>query len=157
MSDIPQREINARFGRTGSRLATPGAGGLGGVAAPGASAIPGTTGSARGGDGAGGGSPPTGLAGREGLTIRGFFLVFRYSYRAIGLVWSTSSALTIALGVLTIVAGVLPAGIAYVGSLIVDAVVGAMRAGASSPTRVIELVITEGVLVACVARSFTTN
>jgi ATP-binding cassette subfamily B protein len=56
---------------------------------------------------------------------------------------------------LTIVAGVLPAGIAYVGSLIVDAVVGAMRAGvgagAGSPARVVEYVILEGVLVAAVA------
>jgi ATP-binding cassette subfamily B protein len=38
-----------------------------------------------------------------------------------------SRALTVALGVLTLIAGVLPAGVAYVGSLIVDAVVAAMR------------------------------
>jgi len=43
---------------------------------------------------------------------------------------------------------VLPAGVAYVGSLIVDAVVAAMRAGGADPGRVIELVMLEGVLVA---------
>jgi ATP-binding cassette, subfamily B, bacterial len=120
MSNPPQREINARVGRAGSRLATP----------PGS---PGATGPA---------------AASEGFTLRGFFSVFRYSPRAVKLVWSTSAALTLSLGLLTIIAGVLPAGIAYVGSLIVDAVVAAMRAGGADPGRVIELVILEGVLVA---------
>src|SRR3984893_18741575 len=160
----PQREINARIGRAGSRLAPPGAGGLGGVPASGGAGVPGTpgvgtggagggSGSGSGGAGSGGGGPAAG----EGLTVRGFFGVFRYSRRAIQLVWSTSPVLTVSLGLLTIVAGVLPAGIAYVGSLIVDAVVGAMRAGAGaagaadSPARVIELVILEGALVAAVA------
>jgi ATP-binding cassette subfamily B protein len=59
--------------------------------------------------------------------------------------------MTIALAILTIVGGVLPAAIAYVGSLIVDAVVAAMRAGGGGSARVIEFVILEGVLVACVA------
>jgi len=122
MSNPPQREINARSGRTGSRLATPAT-----VAAP------------------------AGPAPSDGFTLRGFFSVFRYSSRAIGLVWSTNSVLTVALGLLTIVAGVLPAGIAYVGSLIVDAVVAATRAGGTDPAPVIELVILEGVLIAAVA------
>ena len=52
--------------------------------------------------------------------------VFRYSERAIGLVWTTSRPLTVALALLTVVAGVLPAAIAYVGQLIVDGVVAAM-------------------------------
>lgn len=83
------------------------------------------------------------------MTLRGFFSVFRYSPRAIQLVWSTNSVLTLALALLTIVAGILPAGIAYVGSLIVDAVVAAVRAGGGDPARVIDLVSLEGVLVAC--------
>jgi len=87
----------------------------------------------------------------EGLTLRGFFSVFRFSFRAIELVWNTSSTLTLALALLTIVAGVLPAGIAYIGSLIVDAVVAVARAGGANPAHVIELVILEGVLVAAVA------
>ncbi|MEM8981547.1 MAG: ABC transporter ATP-binding protein [Pseudomonadota bacterium] len=51
--------------------------------------------------------------------------VFSYTRRAIELVWQTSKPLTIALAVLTIVAGLVPAAIAWVGKLIVDAVVAA--------------------------------
>ena len=49
--------------------------------------------------------------------------VFQYSGRALKLVWTTHRGLTVALGILTLVAGLLPAGVAYVGKLIVDAVV----------------------------------
>jgi ATP-binding cassette subfamily B protein len=86
----------------------------------------------------------------EALTLRGFFGVFRYSRRALALVGSTSRGLTLALAALTLVAGVLPASVAYVGSLIVDAVVTAMRSGGPA-TRVVELVILEGALVAAIA------
>ncbi|MCC7410024.1 MAG: ABC transporter ATP-binding protein [Gammaproteobacteria bacterium] len=55
--------------------------------------------------------------------------VFAYTRRAIGLVWSTSRPLTLGLAVLTLVAGVLPAAMAWVGQLIVDAVVAAIDAG----------------------------
>ncbi|WP_242451920.1 ABC transporter ATP-binding protein [Rhodanobacter sp. T12-5] len=89
-----------------------------------------------------------------GLT-RSFLGVFRYSGRAIGLVWSTSHALTISLASLTLIAGLLPAGVAYVGAHIVDAVVGASKAWAASgraPLRqVFEWVALEGVLVAALA------
>src|SRR5882724_2685642 len=51
--------------------------------------------------------------------------IFAYSSRALGLVWSTNKSLSIALGLLTLVAGVLPAGVAYVGAQIVDAVIHA--------------------------------
>ena len=85
------------------------------------------------------------------MSVRGFFGVFRYSRRAIELVWSTNRALTIWLAMLTVVAGVLPAGVAYVGALIVDAVVAAMRAGGTDAARVVELVIFEGVLIAALA------
>src|SRR5262245_27374594 len=90
-------------------------------------------------------------SGEGTMTVRGFFGVFRYSRRALELVWSTSRALTLALAALTLVAGVLPAGVAYVGSLIVDAVVAAVRAGGGDARRVIELVLLEGVLVAVIA------
>jgi len=86
----------------------------------------------------------------DGLTLRGFFGVFRYSRRALELVWSTSRGLTLAIGAVTLLAGVLPACVAYVGSLIVDAVVGAMRGGGAS-ARVVELVVLEGALVAAIA------
>lgn len=58
-----------------------------------------------------------------------FLGVFRYSQEALRLVWATSQTLTFLLGALTLVAGLLPAGVAYVGKLIVDAVVKASRTG----------------------------
>jgi ATP-binding cassette subfamily B protein len=88
--------------------------------------------------------------GREALTLRGFFGVFRYSRRALELVWSTNRSLTMALALLTLAAGILPASVAYVGALIVDAVVAAMRSGGIAQ-RVVELVVLEGVLVASIA------
>ena len=54
---------------------------------------------------------------------------------------------------LTVIAGVLPAGVAYIGSLIVDAVVAAVQHPGGSVTRVIELVLLEGALVAATARA----
>jgi ATP-binding cassette subfamily B protein len=58
---------------------------------------------------------------------RSFLGVFRYSRRALDLVWSTSRVLTIALGLLTVLAGVLPAAMAWVGALIIDGVVAATK------------------------------
>ena len=86
----------------------------------------------------------------EALTLHGFFGVFRYSRRALELVWSTNGALTVALAALTLAAGILPAAVAYVGALIVDAVVAAMRHG-DAARHVVQLVALEGALVACVA------
>jgi len=91
------------------------------------------------------------VPGREAVTLRGFFGVFRYSRRALELVWSTNRELTLALALLTLVAGILPASVAYVGALIVDAVVGAIRAGGGAPGRVVQLVVLEGILVAAIA------
>jgi ATP-binding cassette subfamily B protein len=53
------------------------------------------------------------------------FGVFAYSSRALALVWTTNKVLSIMLALLTLVAGVLPAAIAYVGAQIVDAVIHA--------------------------------
>lgn len=93
--------------------------------------------------------------GKTELT-RGFLGVFAYSRRALELVWTTSQPLSIAYAALTIVAGTLPAAIAYVGALIVDAVVAAIQAGdagLSSPltTHALTLVVAEGLLVAALA------
>ena len=85
------------------------------------------------------------------LTVRGFFSVFRYSRRALELVLRTSLPLTVWLGVLTLIAGALPAAVAYIGSLLVDAVVAALRAGGADSHRVIALVVLEGALVAAIA------
>src|SRR5215467_12099664 len=87
----------------------------------------------------------------EAITVRGFFGVFKYSRRAVELVWSTSRGLTLALAVLTIIAGVLPASVAFVGSRIVDSVVAAISAGGADASRVLEFVLLEGILVAAIA------
>ena len=81
--------------------------------------------------------------------------MFGYSRRALELVWTTNPRLSIAFALLTLVAGVLPAGIAYVGSLIVDAVIGAINGGgATGLTRhAMGLVAGEGLLVAALAGS----
>ena len=88
-------------------------------------------------------------------TSRGFFGVFRYSRRAIELVWATNGRLTVALALLTLIAGVLPAAMAYVGALIIDAVLAATRlakdTGDISMTRVFTLVVIEAAIVATVA------
>lgn len=61
--------------------------------------------------------------------LRQLFAVFQYSGRAVQLVWSTSRTLTMVLAILTLVAGLLPAAIAYIGKLIVDTVVLASQSG----------------------------
>jgi ATP-binding cassette, subfamily B, bacterial len=93
---------------------------------------------------------PAGGEPREALP-GGFIAVFRYSRRAIDLVWSTNRRLTVVLGALTVSAGVLPAGVAFVGALIVDAVVAAIAAGGGDARRVLEFVLLEAVLVALLA------
>jgi len=90
-------------------------------------------------------------------TLRALPEVFQYTRHALELVWSTSRPLTAALALLTLAAGVLPAGIAYVGALIVDAVVAAIAAhqatGVVDLSTVLGYVAVEGVLVAAVAAS----
>ncbi|MBT8073885.1 MAG: ABC transporter ATP-binding protein, partial [Xanthomonadales bacterium] len=88
-------------------------------------------------------------------TARGFFGVFRYSRRALELVWATNRRLTVILAVLTLTAGVLPAAMAYVGALIIDAVLEATGiardTGLISMTRVFTLVALEALIVAAMA------
>ncbi|MEQ8953080.1 MAG: ABC transporter ATP-binding protein, partial [Gammaproteobacteria bacterium] len=59
-----------------------------------------------------------------------FFSVFQYSAVAMGIVWSTSAALTVIMALATLVSGILPAAIAAVGGLFVDAVATAIQEGA---------------------------
>ena len=77
--------------------------------------------------------------------------VFGYSRRAIELVWTTSRPLTIALALLTIVGGILPAVIAYIGQLIVDGVVAAAQSANPDTRGVLLLVGLEAIVVIAVA------
>ena len=54
--------------------------------------------------------------------IHKFVSVFQYSRIALEIVWSTSAALTVVMAATTLVSGVLPAAIASIGGLFVDAV-----------------------------------
>ena len=86
------------------------------------------------------------------IALQSYLGVFRYSRRAVVLVWSTHKGLTIALALLTVTAGVLPAGAAYVGKLIVDAVVAEIDVvrlgGEPGYSQVLFWVAVEGLLVA---------
>ena len=78
--------------------------------------------------------------------------VLRYTRRAVELVWSTNRQLTLTLAAVTLLAGVLPAVAAWIGKLLVDAVVGqvnAVHAGAAPVfAPVLELVLLEGLAMA---------
>jgi ATP-binding cassette subfamily B protein len=94
------------------------------------------------------GAPAAPAPNRE--VLLGFFGVFRYSRRAIQLVWDTNRALLLAMALLTLAAGLLPAGVAWIGAQIVDAVVYARNAAGHNAARVLRLVLLEGALVAAV-------
>ncbi|MEE2960385.1 MAG: ABC transporter ATP-binding protein, partial [Myxococcota bacterium] len=64
--------------------------------------------------------------------LREFFDVFRYTKASIRLVWQTSHRLLIALALLTVIGGLLPAGLAYVSKLIIDSVLKATETGLES-------------------------
>jgi ATP-binding cassette subfamily B protein len=90
-----------------------------------------------------------------GARVDTYLGFWRYSRRALALVWSTHRGLTIGLGLLTLAAGLLPAGVAYLGKLIVDAVVAALEVGRAGGNpdyvHVFTLVTLEGLLVAALA------
>lgn len=54
---------------------------------------------------------------------------FKYSIKALYLVWETSKLLTISFALLTIISGLLPALIAYIGKLIIDSIILASKTG----------------------------
>jgi ATP-binding cassette, subfamily B, bacterial len=81
--------------------------------------------------------------------------LFRYGSRALHLVWSTRRDLTLVFALLTLVAGVLPAAVAWVGQLIVDGVVAAIamqrQTGSAEVTAVLLFVALEAGIVAIMA------
>jgi ABC-type multidrug transport system fused ATPase/permease subunit len=65
----------------------------------------------------------------ETAGLRKYLAVFQYTGAATKLVWETSRGLTVALLALTVVGGLIPAGIAVVGKQIVDGVLLAAETG----------------------------
>ena len=65
--------------------------------------------------------------------LRRYLGVFRYSRRAIELVWETSPRLTIVFALLTILGGLLPPSMAWVGKEIIDAVLLAIETTNTDP------------------------
>jgi len=65
-------------------------------------------------------------------SLRQPLAVLQYCGRAVGLVWDTSRVITVILAILTLVAGLLPGAIAYLGKLIIDGVVLASRSSLES-------------------------
>jgi ATP-binding cassette subfamily B protein len=100
-------------------------------------------------------SAPQPLAADDAASLRQSIGAFRYGARALRLVWATSTRLTILLAILTLIAGVLPAAIAWVGQLIVDSVVaaaGAHHAQGEAPLApVLGWVVLEGLIVVALA------
>jgi ABC-type multidrug transport system fused ATPase/permease subunit len=62
-------------------------------------------------------------------SLRQSLSIYQYCGKAVALVWRTNQTLTISLAMLALVAGLLPAAIAYVGRLIVDGVIQASQTG----------------------------
>ena len=91
----------------------------------------------------------------DAASLRQSIGAFRYGVRALRLVWATSRRLTILLAVLTLIAGVLPAAVAWVGQLIVDSVVAAAAVhhaqGEARLAPVLGWVALEGIIVAALA------
>lgn len=73
---------------------------------------------------------------------------FRYSLPALKLVWQTAPTLTIWLAICTLIAGLLPAAIAYMGKLLVDSVVAALAQPSEAlRQQAIQYVALEGLLI----------
>ena len=65
--------------------------------------------------------------------VRKYLAVFRYSRRALELVWDTSPRLTLAFALLTVLGGLLPPSMAWVGKEIIDAVLIAIETTDADP------------------------
>lgn len=88
------------------------------------------------------------------LGLRHFTSVYGSARRAFSLVWSTSRPLTVALAVLTLLSGVLPAAVAWVSRHIVDSVVAAAASGSSADRALaLQFVALEALVVILIAAS----
>ncbi len=70
----------------------------------------------------------------KSFALSSYLGVFGYSHRALSLVWRTSKGLTLAIGAGSLLAGILPAAIAYIGKRLVDTIILAAKTGADIDT-----------------------
>ena len=78
--------------------------------------------------------------------------VFQYTGRAIGLVWQTNKKLLVLMSLASLLAGLLPAAIAYVGKWLVDSVVLAAQTGLEADKdTAVQFVLAEAGLVIALA------
>ena len=118
-----------------------GAGGGGGGGGGGDAANP------HGGKATGPQKPPV-----ETIPWRNYLGVFKYSKRALKLVWSTNKTLTLSLALGSLAAGLLPGGIAWVGKHLIDSILRASSSGTSAARATAEKwVVVELVLVIAMA------
>jgi ATP-binding cassette subfamily B protein len=100
-------------------------------------------------------TPPVQKPDDDTPPLRRFLGVFRYTRRALNLVWSTNRSLALLFGVATIIAGLLPAAMAWAGKLIVDAVVAGLEAtqtgGVADFTPALQYVALEAGIVVAIA------
>ena len=86
--------------------------------------------------------------------LRQSLAIYRFCGKAIELVWTTDPRLTLAIAVLTLIAGLLPASVAYLGKLIVDSVVVAAQNGTLvSRQQALQYLGLEAIVVALLAVS----
>jgi len=86
---------------------------------------------------------------------RRFFGVFKYTKRALLLVWETDPKLSVFFGFVTVVAGALPSVVAWVGARIVDSVVAAGKSHMAGDVADIKTVV-GWVLAEAVTMAFIT-
>ncbi len=88
---------------------------------------------------------------------RQFFGVFKYSKRALELVWTTSRKLSFLLAFVTLLAGVLPSAVAWVGARIVDSVLAAAATrnspGGADYSTVVMWVLVEALILVAITAS----
>mgnify|MGYP002777000272 CR=1 FL=1 len=86
--------------------------------------------------------------------LRQSLSIYRFCGKAVELVWNTDRRLTIAIAILTLIAGLLPALVAYLGKLIVDSVITAAQSGAlSDRQQALSYLALEALVVALLAGS----
>jgi ATP-binding cassette subfamily B protein len=73
-------------------------------------------------------SKQTDPVGESPSSVQRFFGVFRYTRRALQLVWDTDRRLSVFFGAVTVIAGALPTLVAWIGARIVDSVLAAGQA-----------------------------